>query len=55
LAEGGDNMNFFKDPLERIRTGIKIRDAIIDDFRVAGLSGKTLSVKLDGRISVIKF
>ncbi|MFT4545530.1 MAG: 2',3'-cyclic-nucleotide 2'-phosphodiesterase (5'-nucleotidase family) [Bacteroidia bacterium] len=55
LAEGGDNMNFFKDPLERIRTGIKIRDAIIDDFRVAGLSGKTLSAKLDGRISVIKF
>ena len=55
LAEGGDKMDFFKNPLERIRTGIKIRDAIIDDFRVTGLSGKTLHSELDGRISVIKF
>lgn len=55
LAEGGDKMNFFKDPMERIQTGIKIRDAIIDDFRVAGLSGKKLNSKLDGRISVVKF
>lgn len=55
LAEGGDKMDFFKNPLERIRTGIKIRDAIIDDFRITGLSGKTLKAELDGRISVIKF
>ncbi|MGB0918752.1 MAG: 5'-nucleotidase C-terminal domain-containing protein [Flavobacteriales bacterium] len=55
LAEGGDKMDFFKNPMERIRTGIKIRDAIIDDFRVTGLSDKTLSSELDGRISVIKF
>lgn len=55
LAEGGDKMEFFKDPLARIRTGIKIRDAIIDDFRVTGLSGKTLKSDLNGRISLIKF
>ena len=55
LAEGGDKMNFFKDPLDRIRTGIKIRDAIIDDFRTLGLADKELVSELDGRISVIKF
>ncbi len=55
LAEGGDKMDFFKNPVQRIRTGIKIRDAILDDFRVKGLAGQTLNSNLDGRISVIKF
>lgn len=55
LADGGDKMDFFRDPLERIRTGIKIRDAIIDDFRVKGLAGQKLESKLDGRIAVVKF
>ena len=55
LAEGGDKMSFFMNPEERIRTGIKIRDAIIDDFRIKGLSGNTLTSKLDGRVSIIKF
>ncbi len=55
LAEGGDKMDFFKNPVQRIRTGIKIRDAILDDFRIKGLAGQTLNSNLDGRISVIKF
>ncbi|MCF8463224.1 MAG: 5'-nucleotidase C-terminal domain-containing protein [Flavobacteriales bacterium] len=55
LAEGGDKMDFFKNPVQRIRTGIKIRDAILDDFRIKGLAGHTLSSDLDGRIAVIKF
>jgi 2',3'-cyclic-nucleotide 2'-phosphodiesterase (5'-nucleotidase family) len=55
LAEGGDKMDFFKDPMARIRTGIKIRDAIIDDFRILGLTDQKLNAKLDGRISVVKF
>ena len=55
LAEGGDKMDFFKNPVHRIRTGIKIRDAILDDFRVKGLAGQVLNSDLDGRISVIKF
>ena len=55
LADGGDKMDFFKNPMERIKTGIKIRDAIIDDFRVKGLAGKKLQSELDGRVSVIKF
>jgi len=55
LADGGDKMDFFKNPMERIKTGIKIRDAIIDDFRIKGLAGKQLQSGLDGRVSVIKF
>lgn len=55
LADGGDKMDFFREPLERIRTGVKIRDAIIDDFRVKGLAGQKLQSKLDGRIAVVKF
>lgn len=55
LAEGGDKMEFFKDPMARIRTGIKIRDAIIDDFRILGMTDHKLNAKLDGRISAVKF
>jgi 2',3'-cyclic-nucleotide 2'-phosphodiesterase (5'-nucleotidase family) len=55
LAEGGDKMDFFKDPMARIRTGIKIRDAIIDDFRTLGLAEHELKASLDGRISVVRF
>jgi 2',3'-cyclic-nucleotide 2'-phosphodiesterase (5'-nucleotidase family) len=55
LADGGDKMDFFRNPLERIRTGIKIRDAIIDDFRIKGLAGQKLESNLDGRIAVVKF
>lgn len=55
LAEGGDRMDFFRHPKHRIRTGIKIRDAILDDFRIKGLAGNSLSTELDGRISVIRF
>lgn len=52
LADGGDKMDFFKEPEERIKTGIKIRDAIMDHFRIVGLSGNELESKLDGRLII---
>ena len=52
LADGGDNMNFFKEPLERIHTGIKIRDAIIDHFRILGLANKPITSAIDGRLII---
>lgn len=52
LADGGDKMDFFKEPQERIKTGIKIRDAIMDHFRIVGLSGNELESKLDGRLII---
>ena len=52
LAEGGDSMDFFKEPEARIKTGIKIRDAIMDHFRIVGLSGNELESELDGRLLI---
>ena len=33
LQEGGDKMNFFKNPVSLHKTGYKIRTAIIDYFK----------------------
>lgn len=52
LADGGDSMDFFNEPLARIKTGVSIRDAIIDHFNTLGLAGKTLESKLDGRLTI---
>lgn len=52
LADGGDSMDFFKEPEARIKTGIKIRDAIMDHFRIVGLSGNELESRLDERLII---
>ena len=52
LADGGDKMYFFKEPLSRIKTEIKIRDAIIDHFRIVGLAEKPLTSSIDGRLII---
>lgn len=52
LADGGDKMDFFKNPEARIKTGVKIRDAIMDHFRIVGLSGNELESKLDRRLII---
>jgi 2',3'-cyclic-nucleotide 2'-phosphodiesterase (5'-nucleotidase family) len=52
LADGGDRMDFFNEPEARIKTGVSIRDAIIDHFNTLGLAGKSLESKLDGRLTI---
>ncbi|HAP70160.1 MAG TPA: hypothetical protein DCR04_10630 [Flavobacteriales bacterium] len=52
LADGGDKMYFFKEPLSRIQTGIKIRDAILDHFRIVGLANKSLKSEMDRRLII---
>lgn len=47
LQNGGDNMNFFKNPLKLYLLDYKVRNAIIDYFR----KNKELKVALDGRFS----
>lgn len=51
LANGGDKMDFFLDPLKTISTGIKLRDAIINEIRELKENGKTVNSNLDSRIS----
>lgn len=48
LANGGDNMSFFKDK-KQIKVGIKLRDVIIDYCTKTD----TINVKLDNRIKII--
>lgn len=49
LANGGDKMDFFKNPLKIQTTGILIRNAILDYCKEETKQGHTLSAKLDGR------
>ena len=45
LQKGGDNMNFFKNPVNLYQTDYKMRNAIIDYFKETD----TIKVELDGR------
>lgn len=50
LQNGGDNMNFFKDPVNLYKLDYKVRNAIIDYFSETD----TISVVLDGRFKMEK-
>jgi 2',3'-cyclic-nucleotide 2'-phosphodiesterase (5'-nucleotidase family) len=50
LVDGGDRMHFFKDHLQRIDLGLKIRDAIIRNFQMKGKRGVNLVAPIDERI-----
>lgn len=51
LANGGDNMKFFLNPIKIEPVGIKLRDAIILYCIQENKKGKQLTGKLDGRIN----
>ena len=51
LANGGDNMSFFLNPIAYEPVGIKLRDAIIQYCIQENTNGKQLVGKLDGRIT----
>ena len=50
LANGGDHMDFFKTNEGIEKTGIKLRDAIIDYILVLKQKGIAINAALDGRI-----
>lgn len=50
LADGGDGMQFFEEQQSIIRTGIKLRDAIIAHIRKKNQEGKTIQSANDDRI-----
>ena len=49
LANGGDKMDFFKNPVNMQTTGILIRNAILDHCIAETKTGNTLTSQLDGR------
>lgn len=50
LANGGDNMTFFLNPIKTKKVGIKLRDAIIQYCIEQHAQGKQLIGKIEGRI-----
>lgn len=50
LARGGDKMNFFLDPINHEKVGIKLRDAIILYLKQKADAGEEISSEIDGRI-----
>lgn len=52
LAGGGDNMNFFLEPVKKQYLGLRIRDAIIKHLRDRHEQGKMIESRLDGRITM---
>ncbi len=52
LANGGDKMNFFLNPIKIEPVGIKLRDAIIQYCISENKKGNQLVGKLDGRITL---
>jgi 2',3'-cyclic-nucleotide 2'-phosphodiesterase (5'-nucleotidase family) len=50
LANGGDKMDFLRDPIKLETTGYKIRDAILDYCARKKSTGQNLDPKTDGRI-----
>jgi 2',3'-cyclic-nucleotide 2'-phosphodiesterase (5'-nucleotidase family) len=51
IANGGDQMSMFLNPIDRINTKMKIRDLLIQNLSDRYKKEGVLSVKLDGRIS----
>jgi 2',3'-cyclic-nucleotide 2'-phosphodiesterase (5'-nucleotidase family) len=54
LSNGGDKMDFFRNPIQTVRTGKLIRDEIIMYIKNYCIDGKTLKPYKDGRISISK-
>jgi len=52
LANGGANMNFLSQVQNRIETGIKLRDLLIDSILRKYIQGQTIKAHLDGRIQI---
>jgi len=54
LANGGDKMNFFLNPIKIESVGIKLRDAIIQYCKEQHKKGNQLIGRIDGRITFEK-
>lgn len=53
LAEGGDKMFFFKNPVNKEIMSLKIRDVLIEHMKEEHKKGNTLNPKKDGRVYLL--
>ncbi|HSV87070.1 MAG TPA: 5'-nucleotidase [Bacteroidales bacterium] len=54
LAQGGDQMNFFLNPVNSHIVGIRVREAIILYMQSQQALGRKLTSSLDGRITILE-
>jgi len=54
LAEGGDQMHFFLNPVKSEMLGIRVREAIVLHMQTQAALGQELYSRLDGRISILE-
>ena len=52
LSDGNDNMGAFKNAVKMVDTGVTLRDVMIDYVRKQTAEGKSLTSKIDGRITI---
>lgn len=50
LANGGDDMSFFEEPLHRTNTGVKLRDVFIEMIEELEKAGIPVDAEIEGRI-----
>ena len=54
LANGGDNLSFMADALNKEIPHVKLRDAFINNLAERNQQGKKLTAKIEGRITYVK-
>lgn len=52
LADGGDELDCLRNPLERHEINKKVRDALLDHITDLTRQGKKINAQLDGRITI---
>ncbi|MCE7072678.1 5'-nucleotidase C-terminal domain-containing protein [Dyadobacter sp. CY327] len=54
LADGGDELECLRHPIERKEINKKVREALLDNINDLTRQGKKITAQLDGRIVIIK-
>ena len=54
LANRGDNMDFFAEALKIEKTGVTVRQAIINHIKTLTTTSKPIDAKVDGRVNFIE-
>ncbi|MCE7060031.1 5'-nucleotidase C-terminal domain-containing protein [Dyadobacter sp. CY343] len=54
LADGGDQLSFLKNTLERKDLGQRVREAILENINDLTREGKKIKAQLDGRITIVQ-
>lgn len=54
LADGGDELECLRNPIERKEINKKVREALLDNINDLTRQGKKVTAQLDGRIVIVK-